>query len=83
VVVCNEDILKKKPDPEGLNKAIAALARTNRECCYVGDTPEDILMGESAQVLTFAVEGGYPRSSPSPLSATRLDCIASLLDHLP
>jgi pyrophosphatase PpaX len=83
VVVCNEDILKKKPDPEGLNKAITALDRTHRECCYVGDTPEDILMGESAQVLTFAVEGGYPRSSLPPLSAVRLDCIANLLAHLP
>jgi len=32
------------------------------ECCYVGDSPEDIQMGKSASVLTVGVRSAYPTS---------------------
>ena len=63
VVVCNEHIVRKKPHPEGLELALAKLGSENTETAYVGDAPEDIQMGKSAQVLTVAVRSSYPGSN--------------------
>ena len=59
VVVSNEDVANRKPHPEGLERAMRALACPPEACCFVGDTPEDILMGKAAEVLTVAVPSGY------------------------
>jgi HAD superfamily hydrolase (TIGR01509 family) len=63
VVICNEHIVNKKPHPEGLEKAMQALAVMCSECCYVGDAPEDILMGHTARVMTVGVRSSYPSSA--------------------
>ena len=62
VVVCNEQMLNKKPHPEGLETALAMLNSTNEKSCYVGDSPEDIEMGSRAQLLTVGVRSTYPTS---------------------
>jgi HAD superfamily hydrolase (TIGR01509 family) len=62
VVVCNEQMQNKKPHPEGLTTAIAALGRESYEACYVGDSPEDIEMGKRAGTLTVGVRSTYPTS---------------------
>jgi HAD superfamily hydrolase (TIGR01549 family) len=62
VVVCNEHIVKKKPHPEGLNLALRRLGSKPEESVYVGDAPEDIQMGKSANVLTVGVRSEYPSS---------------------
>ena len=63
VVVCNEHIVKKKPDPEGLQLALQRLNSKPEESVYVGDAPEDIQMGKSANVLTVGVRSDYPSSA--------------------
>jgi len=62
VVVCNEHMVNKKPHPEGLETAMRRLNVSEAECCYVGDSPEDIQMGKSASVLTVGVRSAYPTS---------------------
>ncbi len=62
VVICNEQMLNKKPHPEGLKTALAMLNRPNEQSCYVGDSPEDIEMGKRAQLLTVGVRSTYPTS---------------------
>jgi HAD superfamily hydrolase (TIGR01509 family) len=62
-VVCNEHIVNKKPDPEGLNLALARLNCSAGESAYVGDAPEDIAMGKAADVFTVGVRSNYPSSS--------------------
>ena len=62
VVICNEQMLNKKPHPEGLETALAMLNRPNEQSCYVGDSPEDIEMGKRAQLLTVGVRSTYPTS---------------------
>jgi len=85
VMVCNEDISHKKPHPEALEKAMAAMRQSAQSCCYVGDSPEDIYMGKRARLLTVGVLGGYPGSkrlqeaSPDIFLAR----LADLLDHFP
>lgn len=62
VVICNEQMRNKKPDPEGLNTALAMLECSNKQSCYVGDSPEDIEMGKRAELLTVGVRSTYPTS---------------------
>jgi len=62
VVVCNEQMEKKKPDPEGLETAMRSLGCSPDESCYVGDSPEDIEMGKRARMLTVGVRSAYPTS---------------------
>ena len=61
-VICNEHIVNKKPDPEGLEKALNKLNRRPDETAYVGDAPEDIQMGRRGNVLTVGVSSNYPSS---------------------
>ncbi len=62
VIVCNEQMEKKKPHPEGLETAMRSLGCSAKESCYVGDSPEDIEMGKRAGMLTVGVRSAYPTS---------------------
>jgi HAD superfamily hydrolase (TIGR01509 family) len=77
IVVCSDDVLNRKPDPEGLELAMRALQKDPEVCCYVGDSPDDIEMGRRAGVLTVGIPGRYPSSRK--LREARPDrCFASL-----
>jgi HAD superfamily hydrolase (TIGR01549 family) len=58
-LICCEDVIEKKPHPEGLDKAFALLGCSREAACYVGDTPDDIHMGKNAGVLTVAIFNQY------------------------
>ena len=51
-VVCNEDVVNKKPHPEGLQMAMKRLDKRPEICCYVGDSPVDVEMGKRAGMQT-------------------------------
>ena len=83
VVICNEHIVHKKPNPEGLELALKALKSRPKETAYVGDAPEDIEMGKRGSVLTVGVRSNYP-SNARLLSANPdiyLDSIVELSKH--
>ena len=83
VVVCNEDIVNKKPHPEGLLKAIHSMNVPSSQCAYIGDAPEDIEMGRRGNVMTIGVRSNYP-SSARMLSAKPdlyLERLADLIEH--
>lgn len=83
VIVCNEDITKKKPHPEGLIRAIGDMKVDPSQCVYVGDAPEDIEMGRRGNVMTVGVRSAYP-SSARVLTAKPdlyLERIVELIDH--
>ena len=83
VVICNEDIVNKKPDPEGLTLAMRELNVEASECAYVGDAPEDIEMGRRGNVLTVGVRSAYPSSArvPNAKPDLYLDRITELVTH--
>ena len=83
VLVCNEDIVNKKPHPEGLMKAIHSMNVPRSNCAYIGDAPEDIEMGRRANVLTIGVLSTYPSSTRVPAANPDLylDRLTQLLDH--
>jgi HAD superfamily hydrolase (TIGR01549 family) len=83
VTICNEDIVNKKPDPEGLVLAIRSMNADPSHCAYVGDAPEDIEMGRRGKVMTIGVRSAYP-SSARVMSAKPdlyLERLAELLNH--
>jgi HAD superfamily hydrolase (TIGR01509 family) len=62
VVITGDDVLCRKPDPEGLISAMKNICKQPQDCCYVGDSQEDVAMGKSAGVLTIGVRSKYPGS---------------------
>jgi pyrophosphatase PpaX len=83
VIICNEDIVNKKPHPEGLELAMRGMNVAASQCAYVGDAPEDIEMGRRGGVMTVGVRSAYP-SSARLLSAQPdlyLERLVELLDH--
>ncbi len=83
VLICNEDVTRRKPDPEGLIKAAAALGCDAGCCAYVGDVPEDILAGRNARMTTVGVRSFYPTSRKLADCGPdlNLDSLADLLKH--
>lgn len=83
VVICNEDIVNKKPDPEGLTLAMRELNVEAWDCAYVGDAPEDIEMGRRGNVLTVGVRSTYPSSArvPNAKPDLYLERITELVNH--
>lgn len=56
VIITGDDVIKPKPDPEGLLKAISLLDVENSEVIYVGDSDADIVAGVKANVFTIGVQ---------------------------
>lgn len=56
VMITGDDVLKPKPDPEGLLKALSLLAVENFEAIYIGDSDADIVAGLQANVYTIGVQ---------------------------
>jgi HAD superfamily hydrolase (TIGR01549 family) len=84
-IVCAEDVINKKPDPEGLNLALRNLSKKPGFCCYVGDSPEDVQMAKRANVRAIGVRGKFPSSSKLAQSDPDilLESLPQLLIHLP
>jgi HAD superfamily hydrolase (TIGR01549 family) len=54
VRITADDIVRSKPDPEGINLALSRLKAQAKDSMYVGDSPADIIAGKHAGVLTAA-----------------------------
>ncbi len=61
-IVCGEDAVRKKPDPEALWIALRRLAVEPADAAYVGDSPEDVNMARAAGVFAVGVDGGFPNA---------------------
>jgi HAD superfamily hydrolase (TIGR01549 family) len=83
VIVCTEDVVNKKPHPEGLELAMSKLGKLPEACCYVGDNPDDMEMGKRARVQTIGIASRYPRSRNLLSSSADfcIDSIPQLLTH--
>jgi HAD superfamily hydrolase (TIGR01549 family) len=82
-VVCSEDVVNKKPHPEGLDMAMKNLDKRPEICCYVGDSPVDVEMGKRAGMQTVGILSGYPSSKalPSAHPDFCFESITQLLMH--
>ena len=79
--VCSGDTIKKKPHPAPLRLALRTMQLSPRDCVYVGDTREDVLMARRAGVRTIGITGPFPTARKLKLS--RPDVLLSSLSELP
>lgn len=59
VVLGPEDVVKLKPNPEMILKALDALSEPPEKALVIGDTPFDIIAGKRAGTITCGVTYGY------------------------
>ncbi len=57
-VILGADVTRRKPDPEGIVKALDALGVAPGDAVYVGDTPLDVRASRAAGVCAVAVLTG-------------------------
>jgi phosphoglycolate phosphatase-like HAD superfamily hydrolase len=53
-----EKYMKKRPYPHGLLKIVKELKINPKDCVYIGDTPNDILMAKNAKITSVAITTG-------------------------
>jgi HAD superfamily hydrolase (TIGR01549 family) len=80
-IICHEDVVHRKPHPEGIEKALALLDADAEGCCFVGDAPEDIEMGKHAGVFTVGVVSEYVTRGR--LEAAAPDVLIENIEQLP
>ena len=59
LIVTSRDVSATKPSPEPYLLAAQKLKKEINDCVVVGDSPEDILGGKAARMLTVAYTGGF------------------------
>ncbi len=83
VVICPEDVARRKPAPDPLLKAAAILDVDPQQCWYVGDHIRDIESARAAGMRAIAATFGYIEEDNDPLSWQADDYIASPLELIP
>jgi len=58
-IITSLDVVKTKPSPEPFLLAACRLGIRPNGCVVVGDSPEDVLGGKAAGMLTVAYTGGF------------------------
>lgn len=76
-----EDTAEKKPHPEPLVTALEQMGISAPESVYVGDRPEDILMGKRTGAFTVGVESAY--ATREVLVSASPDLVLPDAGHLP
>ena len=56
VIITGDDVIKVKPDPEGLLKALSILKVDYSDAIYIGDSDADVIAGRKANVYTIGVQ---------------------------
>lgn len=56
VIITGDDVIKPKPDPEGLFKALSSLGTGPEDAVFIGDSDADIQAGIQAKVFTIGVQ---------------------------
>lgn len=83
VLVCPEDVINTKPDPEPMYLAAKKIDLAAEQCIYVGDHPRDIDAGRNAQMHTILAAYGYlPLQYKDDLAAWQADCIVNNVNEL-
>lgn len=55
ISITGDDVVKPKPDPEGILSALRTLGIDSSNAVFVGDSNADILAGKAAGLLTYGV----------------------------
>jgi pyrophosphatase PpaX len=81
VVITGDDVDRPKPDPQGLQLALAAMEADEDSSVYIGDTVIDYETAVAAGMSFIGVNGRF-QSFPADADFLRIDCISELLSLL-
>src|SRR5438093_710245 len=73
-LVTNDDVSKRKPDPEGIHLALKKIQLGPEDCMLVGDSVADIAAGKKAGLVTGAARTRRRSSCTVGRHASRLEC---------
>lgn len=59
LAVGESETVRRKPCPDAVNAAVAAMGLEKAECVYIGDTEVDILTAQNAAIDCIAVAWGF------------------------
>jgi len=79
--VCCEDAPKRKPHPAPLLVAMKSMRVEPRDCLYVGDSAEDVMMSQRAGVHAVGVLGPFPTAKR--MRAAQPEAILRSIRELP
>ncbi|MBV8758977.1 MAG: HAD family phosphatase [Deltaproteobacteria bacterium] len=86
IIVAAEDVPRSKPNPDGYQKAIAALGLLPSECLVIEDSTAGIAAGRAAGRIVLAVRagnfGGWDQSGAHHIVETLEQLTPSLVDQL-
>lgn len=80
VIVTGDDVATAKPDPEGVNAALATLGASTETSWMVGDGPVDVLAGQAGGLRTAGISHGL--HSPEELLSVHPDALVADLNEL-
>jgi HAD superfamily hydrolase (TIGR01509 family) len=80
VIVTGDDVANAKPDPEGVNAALATLGASAETSWMVGDGPVDVLAGQAGGLRTVGISHGL--HSPEELLGVIPDVLVADLGEL-
>ena len=66
VVICGEDVSRKKPDPEAYRKALEHLGLKGHSCLALEDSPNGLLAAVAAEVPCVVVTSAFFQEGPWP-----------------
>ncbi len=78
VIVTNEDVEKRKPDPEGFLNAAKRLGFRPEECVVVEDAEKGVIAGKTAGMKVIAVPSEYTKKG----DFSKADLVLGSLDQL-
>jgi pyrophosphatase PpaX len=79
-LVSRDDVLKPKPDPEGIRLALRAMETNPEESMMIGDAATDIVAGRDAGLITVLAK--WAPQFQGDLSKTKPDYEFHTVDHL-
>jgi pyrophosphatase PpaX len=80
VIVTGDDVATAKPDPEGVNAALATLGASAEASWMVGDGPVDIRAGHAGGLRSAGISHGL--HSPEELQGVTPDVLVADLGEL-
>ncbi|MBN2042559.1 MAG: HAD family phosphatase [Candidatus Aenigmarchaeota archaeon] len=78
VIIVNEDVEKRKPDPEGFLVAAKRLGFPPRECVVIEDAEKGVIAGNVAGMKVIAVPSEYTKDK----DFSKADLVLESLDRL-
>ena len=81
-IVTSDDVLKGKPNPEGLVKILKKTSTKKQDCAYIGDTLFDYKTAKNAKIKYIHASWGYNKKINKVRSIIKIKNFLNISDYL-